>query len=114
MPTNTSVSSRAAPRRAEAERKRSVRHWPYTGAMTAPALARSLREFFEADAHGAAAVYLFGSAARGTAGADSDVDIGLLLANPPPPTLDGQSFDVADALERALGRRVDVVLLNTA
>jgi uncharacterized protein len=82
--------------------------------MTGSDLARSLREFFAADAHGAAAVYLFGSAARGTAGPYSDVDIGLLLASPPPPTLDGQPFDVADALERALGRRVDVVLLNTA
>jgi predicted nucleotidyltransferase len=56
--------------------------------MTRWALARSLREFFQADAHGAAAVYLFGSAARGTARPDSDVDVGLLLASPPPPTLD--------------------------
>jgi hypothetical protein len=91
-----------------------MRKWPYTHDMTGSALARSLRMFFDTDSHGAAAVYLFGSTARGEAGSDSDVDIGLLLATPPGPTLDGQSFDVADALERVLGRPVDVVILNTA
>ena len=91
-----------------------MREWPYTDDMTGSALTQSLREFFEADSHGASAVYFFGSTARGTAGSDSDVDIGLLLASPPGPTLEAQPFEVADALERALGRPVDVVVLNAA
>ena len=78
------------------------------------AIVRTLQEFFEADPHGAAAVYLFGSVARDRARPGSDVDVGLLLAAPPPSTLEGQPFDLADALERLLGRPVDVVLLNTA
>jgi predicted nucleotidyltransferase len=86
----------------------------YTDAMTASALTQALRAFFEADAHGASAVYLFGSTARGAAGAGSDVDIGLLFKTPPASTLEGQPFDVADALERLLGRAVDVVVLNSA
>ena len=77
-------------------------------------IAASLRAFFEADARGAAAVYLFGSVARGTEGNRSDIDVGVLFDTPPPPTLLGQPFDVADDLERLLGRPVDVVSLNTA
>jgi predicted nucleotidyltransferase len=34
-------------------------------------------------------VYLFGSVARGTAHAGSDVDVGVLLAEDPPRTLEG-------------------------
>ena len=75
---------------------------------------RALQQWFEADAHGAAAVYLFGSVARDTSRPDSDVDVGVLLAKPPPSTLEGQPFDLADALERLLGRPVDVVVLNSA
>lgn len=82
--------------------------------MSGSDLTQVLRTFFEADSHGASAVYLFGSTARGAAGSDSDVDVGLLLTSPPVPTLEGQPFDVADALERVLGRPVDVVVLNTA
>ncbi|MBI5015814.1 MAG: nucleotidyltransferase domain-containing protein [Deltaproteobacteria bacterium] len=61
------------------------------------------------------AVYLFGSAARGSAGPGSDVDLAFLM---------GRGFDrmerfdfVLDAnvrLEEALGIAVDVVLLNGA
>ena len=81
--------------------------------MTRSAIVRTLKEFFEIDARGAAAVYLFGSVARDTARQDSDVDVGVLLSHTPPSTLDGQPFDLADALERLIGRSVDVVLLNT-
>lgn len=82
--------------------------------MAGEAIANALRAFFEADPHGAAAVYLFGSVARGTEGADSDVDVGVLFETPPPPTLEGQPFDLEDQLERRLGRRVEAVALNTA
>src|SRR3972149_2147232 len=48
-----------------------------------------IRAFFAADPRGAAAVYLFGSQARGTAGASSDVDVGVLFVvlNAAPPDL---------------------------
>ena len=82
--------------------------------MMRPAIVRALQEFFQADSHGAAAVYLFGSVARDVERPDSDVDVGLLLTTPPPATLDGQPFDLADALEHHLGRSVDVIVLNTS
>jgi len=62
---------------------------------------------------GLVAAYLFGSQARGTASAASDVDIALLLTGAPK-TLDDLQLDVADDLERALGLRVDVIVMNHA
>lgn len=51
---------------------------------------------------------LFGSVARGTAGARSDLDVGVILE-------EGQrSSDVENALARATGRRVEVVRLESA
>ena len=88
-----------------------LRHEFYTAVMSDPAL-EAVRAFFAGAVPGVAAVYVFGSVARGTARAGSDVDVGVLLVTPPPPTLEGQAFDVGDALERALGRPVDVVILE--
>jgi predicted nucleotidyltransferase len=62
---------------------------------------------------GLVAAYLFGSQARGAAHAASDVDIGLLLEEPPA-TLDDLHLDVAADLERELGAPVDLVVLNRA
>jgi predicted nucleotidyltransferase len=58
--------------------------------------------------------YLFGSYARGTAGAHSDVDVAVLFATEPPHTLDGLHLDLADDLTGALHRRVDLAVLNRA
>lgn len=62
---------------------------------------------------GLVAAYLFGSQARGTADAASDVDVALLLESSPK-TLDDLHLDVAADLERELGSPVDVVVLNRA
>jgi predicted nucleotidyltransferase len=58
--------------------------------------------------------YLFGSQARGRAGPASDIDLAILLANDPPPTLAGLQLDLADRLSAELGRQVDLVVLNRA
>jgi hypothetical protein len=60
------------------------------------------------------AVYLFGSVARGTAGPGSDVDVAVLFARNPPALLAGPRFTLEGDLERALGRSVDLVVLNDA
>lgn len=62
---------------------------------------------------GLVAAYLFGSQARGTAHASSDVDVALLLDSPPE-TLDDLHLDVAADLAKELGMPVDVVVLNRA
>lgn len=73
-----------------------------------------MRRFFESRLKGIAAVYVFGSHARGDAQPGSDLDIGILFETPPPSTMEGQPYDLADALERAIGCPVDLVTLNTA
>lgn len=58
--------------------------------------------------------WLFGSHARGSAGAQSDVDVAVLFGADPPVTLAGLHLDLADRLRGALGRPVDLVVLNRA
>ena len=60
------------------------------------------------------AAYLFGSVARGTATPDSDVDVGILLSSEPSGTLDDLYLTLEGDLERALGRRVQIIVLNNA
>lgn len=73
-----------------------------------------LIEFFRADPRGVAAVYVFGSTARGTPGPDSDVDVAVLLPTTPLATFDQQPYRLEGDLERVLGRTVDLVVLNRA
>jgi predicted nucleotidyltransferase len=61
-----------------------------------------------------AAVYLFGSRARGVARPDSDVDLGILYQVTPRATLLEQPFELQTQLSSALGKPVDVVVMNTA
>jgi predicted nucleotidyltransferase len=75
---------------------------------------RSLRRFFDGRREDIAAVYLFGSLARGTAGPSSDADIALLLVNDPPRTLDGLLLDLEADLAVELGIPTQVVTLNRA
>ncbi len=61
------------------------------------------------------AAWLFGSAARGTAGPSSDVDIAILgSGRPKPRRLADLPLDVQAELASALGREVDIVLLDDA
>ena len=60
------------------------------------------------------AAWLFGSVARGSARDTSDVDVAILLAHPPERTLDGLHLDLEAEFERALGRPVQLVVLNRA
>ena len=80
--------------------------------MDAIAVEARLKDIFEGDPRGTVAVYLFGSVARGDAGPDSDVDVGILFAVEPPATLDAPQFAIEAELERLLGRPVQVVALN--
>jgi uncharacterized protein len=78
------------------------------------AIEQTLREFFARDPHGAAAVYLFGSQARGTARERSDVDVGVLFEEDPPHALDDAADRLDAELESLLRKEVDVVTLNHA
>lgn len=79
-----------------------------------PASESGWRAFFAAHPRGVVAAYLYGSVARGDDHAGSDVDVAVLFATAPPPDLSGPSLRLADGLERALGRPVDLVILNSA
>jgi predicted nucleotidyltransferase len=76
-------------------------------------LAQQIAEALGGDP-GVTAVYLFGSTARGEATPHSDVDIAVLFAAAPPRSLNGSSLVLEGDLERALGRQVDLVVLNDA
>lgn len=60
------------------------------------------------------AAWLFGSVARGAERKDSDVDVAVLVARSPNGTLEDLHLDWAVALERKLGRTIDLVVINTA
>jgi predicted nucleotidyltransferase len=77
-----------------------------------PDLRAQIIDFF-ATAPGVAAVYLFGSTARGDDHADSDIDVAVLFEVTPPKTLHGR-FALGGELERALGRPVDLIVMNDA
>src|SRR5688500_12525510 len=73
-----------------------------------------IRSFF-ASRDEVAAAWVFGSEARGTARAHSDVDVAVLLKRDPERTLDSVPVELEEELTRVCGgRRVDVVLVNRA
>ena len=61
---------------------------------------RVLREFFAAQTGEIIAAYLFGSVARETAGARSDVDVAVLYATTPRATLEALPLDLEGRIER--------------
>ena len=86
---------------------------PYNRAVDGDVV-RELTAYFEAHPTGLAAVYLYGSVARGEARSDSDVDVGVLLASDPPSTFPAQPYGLEAELENRIGRPVQVVVLNRA
>jgi predicted nucleotidyltransferase len=60
------------------------------------------------------AVYLYGSQARGTASPDSDIDLGLLLREAPPPKLRSTARKIESDVERAVHLPAEAVVMNTA
>ena len=77
-------------------------------------LVAEVEDFFRDRRDGVVAAYVFGSVGRGEERPDSDVDVAVLLAEAPPATLEGLRGDLAEALERLVGRDVDLVILNGA
>ena len=82
--------------------------------MDTAAIQDRLRRYFADHGEGLAAVYLFGSVARGTANERSDVDIGVLFQQDPESVLGSSGMRLEGELERLLGRRCQVVTMNTA
>jgi uncharacterized protein len=85
----------------------------FSASMDVSVLKHRIEEKLGADPS-VAAVYLFGSQARGVARADSDVDLGILYAVAPRATLLDQPFELQAQLSSALGKPVDIVVMNTA
>lgn len=73
-----------------------------------------IRRELARDSRGIVAAYVFGSVARGTDHAASDVDVAIWLAGPPPSHLAQQRFDLEDDLRGVAGRPVQLVILNQA
>ena len=82
--------------------------------MATTDIIEKIRERVAASPPSVLAVYLYGSRARGTASATSDLDLGLLLRATPPPSLRSAARDLEAAIEAAVGVPVDGVVLNTA
>jgi predicted nucleotidyltransferase len=81
--------------------------------MDDAAIEHRLRAFFQTRAPEVVAAYLFGSVARGRSSAMSDVDVGVLLAQPPAVLAD-LPLDLEADLERFVGVPTQVVVLNGA
>jgi predicted nucleotidyltransferase len=81
---------------------------------SATEIVEDIRRVLAARGEAIAAAYLFGSVARGTSTAASDVDVGVLFSEDPPATLSGLHLGLEAELERAVGAPVQLVVLNRA
>jgi predicted nucleotidyltransferase len=82
--------------------------------MDGAAVETHLRDYFARQPDGNVAAYLFGSFGRGTAGPGSDVDVAVLYSEGPPSTLESPALALEGDVERLLGRRSQIVVLNSA
>ena len=76
-------------------------------------IAQEITSVFAARNENATAVYLFGSIARGEGRPNSDVDVAVLYGKPVEAGLAGLKLALAGDLEERLGRRVDLVVLDS-
>lgn len=79
-----------------------------------PAIRARLEAYFATHADAVSAVYVYGSQARGDTTETSDVDVAVLFAAPPAAAFTGPALTLEGELERVLGRRVDLLVLNSA
>ena len=75
---------------------------------------RRIQQFLGAHPSGVLAAYLHGSAARHQMRPDSDIDVAVLLGEPVPSGSTALGQSLAADLESALGRLVDLTVLNLA
>lgn len=73
---------------------------------------RNLETFFDKEGEVLIA-YLFGSYAKGTQTAESDIDVAVLLSTPPHRVLE-YYLHLVNELSRVLGSEVDLIILNMA
>ena len=86
----------------------------YTAAMDTDTLAGRVRDALLEESSPPPCAWLFGSLARGTGHAHSDVDVAVLLGHVPPATLSGAGLSLGGRLEERLGREVDLIVLDRA
>lgn len=98
---------------ANASRALTARWHPYNAHVESE-LAGALRAAIIEQPPPVVAVYLYGSQARGTATARSDIDLGVLLSSRPRPLLRDEARSLEDVAERAVHRPVHAVVLNDA
>ena len=82
--------------------------------MDEESIISEVEQYFAKQAGDLIAAYVFGSVARRTGRPSSDVDIAVLFAVPPAPTLAGLPLKTEAELEQLLGRAVQIVVLNGA
>ena len=84
-------------------------------AMDARSSVERLRQAFKGRERGVAAVYLFGSVARGESRAGSDLDVAVLLEPAPERgAFESLRLGLRAELESELGQEIDFVVLNHA
>lgn len=81
--------------------------------MDAQSIAGRLADYYK-DRPDVAAVYLFGSVARGTAGPRSDVDVGVIYRIAPESRLLAEPFLDEANLAEQLERAVQIIVMNRA
>jgi uncharacterized protein len=86
----------------------------YLESVDLETLSTIVRKQVEAKSQDVVTVYLFGSFARGTANASSDVDLAILYSRSPEGTLESQPFRLEAELEKLIRRPIQIVVLNTA
>ena len=84
-------------------------------AMDTATSVERLRRAFKGRERGVAAVYMFGSVARGESRPGSDLDVAVLLEPAPERgTYETLRLDLRVEIESELGREIDFVVLNHA